>query len=327
MRTIVPNVRTLILILFIFLFCSKSFSQSIISGNGKYEIGLGLGPLFFLGDLGGNYGKGTTFVKDVNLPLTKLSKGIYASVYPTEWFGLRVALNHGQLEGYDHMINDKGGAERFRKDRNLQFKSSLLEAYAAIEIAPTVFIERDDELKGKIRPYGLVGIGMFKFNPKGQYFDASGNSHWVPLQPLHLEGQGMAEYPDRKPYKLTSMEIPMGVGVKYYIKESMYVGIEVLHRKTFTDYIDDVSTTYIDGNLFERYLSPENAQMARQLYFRENFVPNAPLSRFPANNEQRGDPTENDSFFSSIIKFGWRLNNDDSPNSRAARQLRCPSFY
>jgi hypothetical protein len=137
----------------------------------------------------------------------------------------------------------------------------------------------------------------------------------------------MAEYSDRKQYSLTSVEIPMGIGFKYYLKENMYVGLEVLHRKTFTDYIDDVSTTYVDNNVFSRYLTPEQSAMANQLYYRENFVgASQPLGR-PSTNEQRGDPTENDSFFSSLLRFGWRLNDQNSPGSRAARQLRCPSFY
>src|SRR5918993_228872 len=229
-------------------------------------------PLFFLGDLGGNYGTGKTFIKDVNLPLTKISKGFYAAVYPSEFIGFRAAINHGKLEGYDHMVEDKGGAEYYRKKRNLQFQSSVLEAYIAAEIYPTVFMEQYDGLAGKLRPYGIVGFGAFKFNPKGEYIDASGRSTWVPLKPLHLEGQGMDEYPNRKEYKLVSTEIPMGFGAKYYIKDNMYIGMEVLHRKTFTDYVDDVSTDYIDGNLFDQYLSSADAQMAKQLFYRENRI-------------------------------------------------------
>jgi hypothetical protein len=322
MRTTVLSVRTFVLILFLSLFVSTSHAQSDDVSN--VEFGFGIGPMFFLGDLGGNYGEGKTFLKDVNLPLTKLSKGLFANIYPTEWLGLRAAVNHGKVEGYDNIIKDRNGGEYFRKVRNLQFRSSILEAYVAVEFYPTVFMEQYEELKGKLRPYGVLGVGMFKFNPKGEYFDSPNNSRWVELQPLHLEGQGMAEYPDRKNYKLTATEIPMGFGAKYYIKENMYVGMEVLHRKTFTDYIDDVSTTYIDNNLFDVYLTPAQAAMARQLNYRENFP--AQNTR-PDMDEQRGNPNQNDAFFSTIIKFGWRMWDPNSPNSRASRQMRCPSFY
>lgn len=326
MRITVHSVRTLVLICVFFTSSLKTISQSITLGNGKVEAGLAFGPLFFLGDLGGNHGIGTDFLKDVNFPLTKISKGLFVNIYPAEWLGFRIAINQGVLEGYDNIIKDKGGAESFRKQRNLQFKSNMFEAYAATEIYPTVFLERNDGLQGKLRPYGLAGFGIFKFNPKGEYFEANGSSKWVELAPLRTEGQGFAEYPDRKPYKLMSFEMPLGAGFKYYFQENKYVGFEVVHRKSFTDYVDDVSTNYIDGNLFDQYLSPGDAAMARQLHYRENFVPNAPQQR-PDINEQRGDPSDNDSFFSSVIRFGWRLNDNNSPSGRAAKQMRCPSFY
>ena len=328
MRTTVLSVRTLVLIcILLATTTAKSFSQSIATGNGKIEIGIGIGPMFFLGDLGGNYGEGKRFVKDVNLPLTKLIKGAYINLYPTEWMGFRFAFNQGKLEGYDSLITDKGGDELSRKTRNLQFQSPLLEAYVALELYPTVFLERYDGLQGKFRPYGVIGVGAFKFNPKGRYYAPNGTSTWVDLKPLRLEGQGMAEYPDRKEYKLYSIEIPLGAGFKYYLKDNLYIGMEVMHRKSFTDYVDDVSKTYIDNTLFAKYLTPEQTVMAQQLYYRENFVPNGPQLRPPADGDQRGNPKQNDSFFSTIIKCGWRLNDWNSPNGRAARQMRCPSFY
>ncbi len=327
MRTSVPGVRTLVLICTFIASSFSSFSQSITLGNGKLEAGIGIGPLFFLGDLGGNAGIGKNNLKDVNFPLTKISKGVFVNIYPTEWLGFRLAANHGMLEGYDNIIKDKGGDEMFRKKRNLQFQSSLLEAYGAIELYPTVFFEKYDGLQGKFRPYGVAGIGVFKFNPKGEYFDPSGKSTWVELAPLRTEGQGFIEYPDRKPYKLMSIEMPLGLGFKYYFKENKYIGFELLHRKSFTDYVDDVSTTYIDGNLFDKYLAPADAAMARQLYNRESFVPGGSQTRPALADDQRGDPKDNDSYFSSVIRFGWRLNDNNSPNGRAARQMRCPSFY
>ena len=322
MRTIVHSVRTLVLICFFLPLGYQSYSQSITTGNGKIELGLGIGPLFFLGDLGGNHGVGTRFVKDVNFPVTKMAKGIYANIYPAEWLGFRIAINQGKLEGYDSLINEKGGAETFRKERNLQFQSSLFEAYAALEFYPTVFLEQYDGLQGKIRPYGVIGVGAFKFNPKGRYIHPDGRAEWVELKPLHTEGQGMLEYPDRKEYSLTSFEIPLGVGFKYYLKENFYVGMELMHRKSFTDYVDDVSTTYIDNNLFASYLSPEQAAQANQLYYR-----GATTNSRPSVGEQRGNPNQNDSFFSTILRLGWRLNDSNSERGRAAKQMRCPLFY
>ena len=306
-------VRILVLILSLNLFSSRSFSQSITTGNGKFEVGLGFGPMFFLGDLGGSAGIGKDFLKDVDFPLTKLHKMIYVNYYAAEWLGFRVALNHGVLVGDDAQAPDKDGAETFRIARNLSFKSSILEAYLAAEIYPTVFFERYEGLQGKFRPYGLVGVGAYKFNPKTKL-----NGQWVELKPLRTEGQGLVD--GRSEYKLTQLEIPMGLGFKYYIKENLYVGLEVLHRKLFTDYIDDVSTTYPDPIVFNSLPAADRAK-ARQLFYRGDELPAA--RAMPGINEQRGDPTDNDAFFSTILRFGWRLNTYDN----ARRQMRCPVFY
>jgi hypothetical protein len=324
MRTSVRTVRYFVLLCLVATFSFRSHSQSISSYDGKFELGLGLGPSFFLGDLGGIRGKGKTFVKDVNFPFTKFMKGLYLGYYPAEWIGLRAAVNIGRLEGNDAAIKTNGKDEFERKKRNLHFRSKLFEAYGALEIYPTVFFESYDGLYHKFRPYGVIGFGIFHYNPTAQYVQPNGETVWVELRPLRLEGQGMAEYPDRQPYSLWQQEIPMGFGFKYYLKENMYVGLEILHRKTFTDYIDDVSIKYIDPALFSNYLTPQEATMARQLMYRELAITG--VSR-PYINQQRGDPTENDAYFSGMFRIGWRINGASSPNGRAKRQLKCPVFY
>jgi hypothetical protein len=324
MRTHVHHVRLAVLVSLLSIFSFQSRAQSVSMSDGKIEIGLGIGPMFFLGDLGGSQGLGKTFVKDVDFPLTKLSKGIYLNFYPAEWLGFRLAANLGHLEGDDAQAPNKGGAERFRLYRNLKFRSKLSEAYAAIEIYPTVFFEQYEGLEHKLRPYGIIGVGMYHFNPQGEYLEPNGDTRWVDLKPLRLEGQGMNEY-KRSEYPLTQMAIPMGGGFKYYIREHIYVGFEILHRKTFTDYIDDVSTEYIDPRFFDVYLSPQEAAWARQLAYRENLYNPAVSRRYI--NSQRGDPKENDAFFSGILRMGWRINGDNSPNARAKRQLKCPVYY
>ena len=317
MKRTVPIARAIVIILITVSSSFRSFSQSILIRD-KVEVGIGLGPLFFLGDLGGAAGIGRTFIKDIDYPLTKLSKGIFIGVAPREWYGFRVALNTGVLEGDDKEAPNKGGDEVTRLERNLNFTTRIWEAYGAFEFYPSVFLEQYEDLKGKLRPYGIIGIGVYHFNPKTQ--DKNGN--WVALQPLHTEGQGFPEYPDRKEYKLTQAEIPMGFGFKYYLKENMFIGLEVLHRKLFTDYVDDVSTNYIDPIYFGQHLSPANAALARQLNYRgtyswANTRPSAVVG------EKRGDPKQNDAYFSTILRLGWRLRE----MSGAERQLRCPLYY
>jgi hypothetical protein len=317
MRTHVPFVRSSVLICLLALLTLRLPAQSISSPDGKFELGLGVGPMFFLGDLGGNRGYGQTFLKDLNLPLTKVTKGIYLNYYPKEWIGFRLAANLGYVEGADSLAPAKGGDEEDRKYRNLSFQSIINEAYAAIELYPTVLFERYDGLKGKMRPFLIGGAGIFHFDPKTR--DNSGNL--VALHPLHLEGQGFPEYPDSKPYKLTQMNVLLGFGFKYYLKENLYLGLEVLHRKLFTDFVDDVSHKYyIDPIYFDKYLAPAAAAEARQLYYRGTYT--FPASRPYQQFAQRGDPKQNDAYFTSILRMGWRFNND-----ARKKQLKCPVFY
>jgi len=321
MRTNVPFVRFIVLFLSLTILASRASSQSITTDNGKWEIGLGFGPVFFLGDLGGTAGIGKPFVKDLDFPLTKISKNVYANYYTTEWLGFRLAINHGVLEGDDAEAPNKGGAEMDRLERNLSFKTNVLEGYLAAELYPTVFFERYDGLERKFRPYGLTGIGVMKFNPK-----ANLDGKWIALHPLRLEGQGMAEYPDRKEYKLVQKELLLGFGFKYYLKENFYVGLEILHRNLYSDYIDDASTFYIDPVYFDNYLSPADAANARRLYYRGTYqgAPGNVTRPDDVLTYQRGDPKENDAYFSTIFRLGWRLN---AENAAQRRQLRCPVFY
>ena len=70
-------------------------------GNGKIEIGLGVGPMFALTDLGGSAGIGRGFLKDLDVPQAKASAGIYVTAHPTEWFGIRVAATIGSVAAND----------------------------------------------------------------------------------------------------------------------------------------------------------------------------------------------------------------------------------
>lgn len=303
---------------------SPSNSQSLNFGNPGIEVGLNLAPMNFLGDVGGNYGKGTTFLKDNNMQFMKLMKGAYVTVYPSSYLGVRLALNVGKLEGHDSIINSKGGLEEYRRERNLGFRSNLTEAYVAAEVYPTVFFEADpSDTYKKFRPYGVIGIGIFKFRPESEYITPTGIRTWVDLKSLRTEGQGFDEYPDRKDYKLTQINVPLGVGFKYFVSETFHVGFEVMHRVTFTDYIDDVSTDYIDPNLFSKYLEPSLVPVAVQMSDRQNyFQTNSRPGFFRSEGDQRGQPKNNDSYFSAGIKFGWTIGSGG--NRGSLRQSKCP---
>jgi hypothetical protein len=295
------------------VFLVNSFAQTT-EGSAHYEAGITVGPSNFLGDLGGNQGRGTHFLKDNNIPKTKLTFGGFISYHPSELLAVRFALNFGTLEGDDAIIKPKGGLEEARKARNSDFRSKFSEGLLLAEIYPTTFIEYDQtDLYRKFRPYLLAGVGVFHFNPQGTD-PLTGN--WVALRPLHTEGQGFPEYPNRKEYKLTQLNIPMGIGIKYFFNDNMNLSFEIIHRKTFTDYIDDVSTTYVDPAVFYANLPLAQAQMAERI---SNKSGPAGSPFYPAGSK-RGTPTNNDSYYSAGFKLGVRL--DDG--NRYRNSTSCP---
>lgn len=144
-------------------------------------------------------------------------------------FALRVAFNHGSIEG-----DDKKSKDALLRARNLSFASKVTEGSLLLEYTLLNMEER------RLSPFVYSGITVFHFNPYA--YDTLGNK--VYLKPLSTEGQGID--PDRKPYKLTQFAIPVGFGVKFRISDNTVLAYEVSVRKTFTDYLDDVSSTYFD---------------------------------------------------------------------------------
>jgi hypothetical protein len=301
--------------------CLYSTGYSQEDEKNTTELGLTVGPMVFLGDLGGHAGKGTTFIKDYNMNTTKLAIGGYYAAYPAPFLGFRFSFNYGNIEGSDADIKADGGDEVSRLGRNLDFRSTILEGTVMGEFYPTVFLEDDpDDMQGRLRPYGVLGLGLFHFNPQGSYHDpATGDTYWVDLRPLHTEGEGFAEYPDRKEYSLTQLNIPMGVGIKYFLSDNVNISFEIIHRKTFTDYIDDVSTKYIDPSLFYKYLSPTLAPIAAAM---SNKSVGGYSNPDYTTGSKRGDASQNDAYFTAQFKLGIRLGGGKAERWR--NSTHCP---
>jgi hypothetical protein len=290
----------------------------------QYELGVSVGPSNFLGDLGGNQGKGQMFIKDNNFELTKLMPGIYFSVIPNHFVSFHAAFNFGRLEGDDNVIDRKGGLEEARSDRNQHFKSRIQEFIVTGQFYPTVFLEQDpDDVWHKFRPYGLVGVGVFHFNPQAQYIDANGRATWVDLKPLRTEGQGMPNYPNRKEYSLTQINVPYGFGVKYFFNENVNISFEICNRMTFTDYIDDVSTTYVSEQDFYDYFGAGSAtaDIARQMANKAQWANGGTYLPSYGPGDKRGNPNLNDAYYSTVVKLGFRIGGGERS---FLNNTRCP---
>jgi Outer membrane protein beta-barrel domain len=313
-------VRKCALSLIALALAQTTFSQ--IGIFNELEAGVTFGPSNFLGDLGGTKGRGMGFLKDNNIAKTKFIVGAHLTGYINPLIGVRLALNYGTLTGSDEVIKGQGGLEEYRKFRNSDFRSRLFEAFVAAEVYPSVFLEYDPEdLYHKIRPYGLVGVGVFNFNPQGTD-PLTGN--YVNLKTLSTEGQGFAEYPNRKVYKTTQLNIPMGVGVKYFVSDNTSISLEVVHRKTFTDYIDDVSTTYIDPNLFDQYfgVGSQKAQLARRMANKTDQGSSTSAGFGPG--DKRGTATNKDAYYSFGFKVSFRLGTGDG--TKDYKSIKCPAM-
>jgi len=262
-----------------------------------FEIGVSGGVINSFTDLGGKKGIGRNFIKDLRSKTARLSYGAYiAATYKNAITG-RIEGTFGRVVGYDSILKNVASSTGGRYERNLSFRSKIAEVQLAVEVHPLFFKSYGDDDPPRLSPYGLIGAGYFSFDP-----EANLNGQWFALAPLRLEGQGFAEYPDRKPYRLNQVNILGGLGLRYEITPALNARIELVHRKLFTDYLDDVSTDYIDPALFYNYLPPVQAAIAQQLYFRRNEL-NASDAQ-PLLGDQRGDPKDKDAYFTIQAKIG-----------------------
>lgn len=292
------------------LVCSTLFSQPLKAQyyfyNDKYydnavtvEVGGKVGVMNSLTDLGGKKGIGKKFIKDLNWKNAKASYGFYVLAMYQNMLGLRLEGTFGQVNAFDSILKDVKTTTFGRYERNLSFKSKIADFQLALEIHPLMFKDYDGEEPPSISPYGVIGVGYYSFDPQAKL-----NGQWYSLQPLHTEGQGFNEYADRAPYKLNQLNISAGLGVKYEISPMLNARLEFNHRILSTDYLDDVSTDYIDPNLFYNYLPVNLAAVAQQLYNRKGELNPSDVTNV---GDQRGNPKNNDAYFTIEFKLGVTL--------------------
>jgi hypothetical protein len=204
----------------------------------------------------------------------------------SRWFTARAGFMMGQLEAADQYNRD------YLQARNLSFFTSIKEFHAGLEISLL------DITKTRFTPYLFGGVAVFKFNPWA--YDNSGNKTF--LQPLSTEGQGIEDFPSQKPYKLTQVALPFGIGIKYACSDNVMIGFEFSQRKTFTDYLDDVSSFYVDRAKLEAARGSKAVEMA----YRGIPSSNASAS-YPTHGEQRGTPSEMDWYYFGGLNIEVKL--------------------
>lgn len=264
-----------------------------------FEIGGHFGVMNAFTDLGGKKGIGKKFIKDLRWQTARPSFGIYVLANYLDKLCLRLEGSFGQVVGYDSILKKVAPSTFGRYERNLSFKSKIAEAQLGLEIHPLMFRDYEDQDPPLLSPYVMAGVGVFSFDPQAKI-----NGQWYSLQPLRTEGQGFKEYPERKAYQLNQINFSAGMGIKYQVSPMLSARMELVQRFLTTDYLDDVSEmTYIDPSLFYSYLPANKAAIAQQLADRRAELTNDALSP----NDQRGNPKDNDSYFTIQIKLGLTL--------------------
>ncbi len=268
------------------------------------------GPSNYLGDLGGNSRLDNPLLGDLSFKTNTFFYGFSLTHLRKEAIGLRLSYVFGEIAGSDKntYFRNTTDPSYLRFVRNLDFRTKINEGSLMLEIHPFKFFSYKKSLHNSyFQPYALFGIGRYSFNPQGSFFDPIlEESVWVDLQPLSLEGQGMPEFPDREVYKLSQWNIPYGFGFNYEISPTVSLGLEYVGRTLFTDYLDDVSTSFIDPTLYDKYLQPENAALAKIL---NNKSKNIDAARAYTPGEKRGG-TNNDFYFSFNARLIIKISKD-----------------
>ena len=264
----------------------------------KKDLVISLGPTGFLGELGGRdmIGKDYSMV-DLDLKSTTFNAGFSYRYRFNPYFATSTIASIGSIKG-----DDKLTLEPARNARNLNFKSIIVSLYQRIELL-LYFKESFGHkyifrgLKGKKNNneqiYLFSGIGFTYFNPKGNYF-----GQWLPLRPLKTEGQGFPGRP--KEYLPVTFIIPSGIGMRFGLTRMWRLGLELTYFKTFTDYMDDVSTTGFDTDILLEKFGPESAYLS-------NPAETEQYKAWFANGQQRGDAKNKDAYLFANVIFARNI--------------------
>jgi hypothetical protein len=204
------------------------------------EFGLFLGASNYMGEL----------TKGVVPPLNRTGPalGILTRFEINPYWSFKASAIYGRISGSDEDFD----SEEFRKRRNLSFRSGIFDISTHLEWNFLGY--QSTRSTNAWSPYLFGGLAVFKYNPKAQFNYVAGlhdpnlesqDGDWVELQPLGTEGQETKQFNDRKYYSLTQVAIPFGFGIKAQLSQNWAIGFEMGFRKTFTDYLDDVSKDYV----------------------------------------------------------------------------------
>lgn len=293
-------VIALILLVFADIASAQKRRRSTRWKRTRYEVIYAIGATNVLSELGGADQIGTNYMKDLEIMMTRPLGQVGMRYKLLENVSVKAGLTYGILKGDDATTD-----EYHRNNRNLHFRSSIVEFGTQLEYS--IIREKEGHryrlrkvrgLKGYLtNTYFFAGVAGFWFNPKAK---SEIDGKWHALQPLGTEGQGLVE--TREKYKRVQVAIPYGIGIKVGLNRNWSLGLEYGIRKTFTDYLDDVSTTYYDNDLLRNARGDVAAELADPSLSRHDGVYN-----LTGPNQQRGDAKDKDAYMFMIIGATYKL--------------------
>jgi len=264
-----------------------------------HEVGIVGGVSGYRGDLSPNW-----------IPHEKALMPTAGIMYKYFWnphVGLRANINVLQITAADSLSISE--ANRLR---NLSFTNRLIELQAGLEFN-LLPIEVD---RFKFTPYAFAGIAGVYSNPYA--YDRENKK--VFLRDLSTEGQGLPTYPERKMYSTLQSSFPIGVGFKGFIGKTVMLTGEVGLRYVHSDYIDDVSRTYVNLDTLRYYKGDKSVEMS----FRGNELKDFD-NNYPDENFRRGDFKNNDWYWSATI--GITVYFEAFGNRKNWTGAKCPRVF
>ena len=286
MKSYILSVQNIKILLILIVFFAFSFVGKAQQFTPNTEIGFIGGVSYYLGDLN------RTHFKNV-----LAAGGLVVRKNIDRRFSYKAELLYLNLAADDR----NNSTDTIAINRGLHFKSPVYELSGQIEFNFLPY-EPGNALY-TWTPFVYTGVSLFHFNPQAE----NPNGEWVDLQPLGTEGQGTSEFSSRNKYSLTQVAIPMGGGVKIAVNPSFNIILEYGVRKTFTDYLDDVSTTFVGGNgdPYPLEMNQDAINMSDPIAWDPD-----PLLVAHSKRDQRGDPNKNDWYSFAGITLSFKLNNN-----------------
>ena len=218
---------------------------------------------------------------------TKPAGGLVFRHNISDRYALRVQGLYGTLQAYDSKSDNE-----VQQIRNLHFRARLFEAALIGEVNYFPYRKRGKDGK-KWTPFLFAGLAYFRANPQAQLDDT-----WYDLQQLGTEGQGTTG--GGKLYPVDHVSIPFGAGMKFNVGRIDFQ-VEWGMRRTYTDYIDDVSGTYYNNDLLEFENGPLAASLADRSGLEETVPGHSNTGR------SRGDPNTRDWYVYSGLAITYIL--------------------